>query len=120
MHKDQFYNMVELGNAQRVGILHERGKTYDSDDKDMLLSFKNTAKIANIFEVAGCTNFNGSSIADILVILKQVRDVNAKTHGLGISGVDRTDIHDDLHNYLDLKRANEIDEERDIAIERGG
>lgn len=109
--KEQFNRLVARGNERRVQILQERGKSYDSEDKDMLLSFKRTAEIANILEVAGCVSFKGSDIADILIILKQVRGKHAKAHGLGVLDVDRTDIHDDLHNYFDLRRANEVDEE---------
>lgn len=108
---DSFYDMVNMGNSRRVEILQERGVVYDGDDKDMLKSFKKVAAVANVLEVAGCMNFKGSDIAELLIILKQVRGAHAKTHGIGVSDVDRIDIHDDLHNYTDLKRANEIDEQ---------
>lgn len=110
MHKNIFYDMVDHGNKRRGDILLERGKTYDGEDKDMLKSFKKTAAIASILEIAGCTNFKGSDIANLLIILKQVRGAHAKTHGIGVSDMDRIDLHDDTHNYLDLLRANEIDE----------
>jgi len=110
MKKIAFYGFVKEVDERRFSTLGDRGAKYDNSETDVLGSFKKVAAIANILEVAGCSNFKGSDIANILMILKQVRDANMKKNGQGIYDPTRLDTLVDWHNYLDLRSANEADE----------
>jgi hypothetical protein len=110
--KNEFFNrLVFEGQKRRFEILLRKGSDYDKIDSDRLSSFKKVAAIANTLEVAGCINFKGSDIANILLILKQVRDANIRQSGRPVQNESRVDTNDDLHNYIDLKFGCEVDEE---------
>lgn len=111
MNKASFDVYVKEVNERRVKILGDRGEEYDKPEIDTLTCFKKTAAIANALEVAGCKTFKGSDIASILVIVKQVRDANLKQNGKVVYDPVRLDTVLDWHNYVDLKTANEADEE---------
>ena len=111
MQEQKFNQLVTDGNERRGKILFKKGSDYDKIESDRLSSFKKVAVIANQLEVAGCTNFKGSDIANILLILKQVRDANLRQSGRPAQNESRMDTNDDWHNYIDLKLANEMDEE---------
>lgn len=119
MKNDKFTELVTSGAERRAAMLLKKGSDYDQIDKDRLSSFKKVAHIANELEVAGCTQFKGSDIANILLILKQVRDANLKTSGRTAQNESRVDTVDDMHNYIDLKLANEVDEGRGKASAEG-
>ena len=114
MKETDFNKLVTDGSGRREKILLKKGSDYDKIDSDRLSSFKKVATIANELEVAGCTTFKGSDIANILLILKQVRDANICSSGRPTQNESRIDTNDDWHNYIDLKLANEIDEEEHI------
>jgi len=113
MKEEVFKKLVTEGATRREGILLKKGSDYDKIDSDRLSSFKESAIIANTLRVAGCTNFKGSDIANILLILKQVRDANIRSSGRPTQNESRIDTNDDWHNYIDLKLANEIDEQEE-------
>ena len=113
MKEPEFNKMVTEGNERRTKMMFKKGSDYDKIDSDRLSSFKEVAIIANTLRVAGCTTFKGSDIANILLILKQVRDANIRSSGRPTQNESRIDTNDDWHNYIDLKLANEIDEETD-------
>jgi hypothetical protein len=111
MKEEKFNKLVTEGHNRRAAIMLKKGSDYDKIEADRLSSFKKVAIIANELEVAGCTTFKGSDIANILLILKQVRDANIRQSGRPVQNESRQDTLDDWHNYIDLKLANEIDEE---------
>jgi hypothetical protein len=111
MKEERFNQLVTEGADRRAKLMLKKGSDYDKIEADRLSSFKKVAVIANQLEVAGCTNFQGSDVAHILLILKQVRDANLRQSGRTAQNESRMDTNDDWHNYIDLKLANEIDEE---------
>lgn len=110
MKQEDFNKMVKDGSDRRAIILTKKGSDYDKIDQDRLSSFKKIAAIANQLEIAGCTNFRGSDMAMIEILFKMVRDANLKSSGRPVQNESRQDTIDDMHNYIDLKAANEVDE----------
>jgi hypothetical protein len=105
-----FFKMVKDGAERRLKLLEKKGHDYSKSDIDQLSVFKKAATIANALEVDGCTTHTGSGMATYQFIIKQVRDANLKQSGKVPLNESREDTIDDMHNYIDLKTANEIDE----------
>ena len=119
MYNREFGELVIATDMARRKLLFERGTSYDGGSDDQLWSFKKTAAIANILGVAGSDLFRGSDIANILLILKQVRESNMNLTSIPATDDRRVDTVLDWHNYIDLKRANELDEE-EAEVSHGG
>jgi hypothetical protein len=116
MKKEAFNNMVIAQMKRCSELLLERGNTYSQFDVDALSAFKKTADIANALEVGGYKGYTGAVIANILFILKQVRDANQKRVGISPASTQATDTLDDMINYIYLMHANEFDQVARVTV----
>jgi hypothetical protein len=110
MKNDRFLKLVEDRITRCKNLLFKKGSDYDKVDQDRLSSFKKVAAIANELEIDNFTGHTGSGVANMLFVLKQVRDANLKHSNRPPQNESRTDTLDDMVNYIDLMVANEEDE----------
>ena len=106
MDKPKFTELVHESMKRCNDLLVTRGVAYSNEDT--LSAFKKTAELANALEIDGNSNYTGTGIANILFLLKQVRNANQRNSGQ--SPVSKIDTVDDMINYVYLMYANEIDE----------
>ena len=107
MDPAKFQQLVDGVEAERKSLLGLRGEEY-AKDFDQLTSFKEVSAIWNILHIDKI--LLPSDIAEILVILKQMRLVNLKRQDLNPETVKFKDTYLDLHNYIDLQVACLLDE----------
>ena len=107
MESKTFKAIVQEINEKRISLLGSRGEQY-AKEFDQLTSFKEVAAIWNILHPEKM--LIPSNIAELLVILKQIRDANLSRQDANPLSEKREDTILDYHNYLDLKLACEIDE----------
>lgn len=106
MNKPRFTELVHESMRRCNDLLVTRGAAYSNEDT--LSAFKKTAELANALEVDGNNNYTGTGIANILFLLKQVRNANQRNSGQ--APAEKVDTVDDMINYVYLMYANEIDE----------
>jgi hypothetical protein len=108
MNTEQLDSLVTKSQSRRRAILSRKGKDYDKEE-DRLSSFREVASILNTLKTDGYSGHTASGIAQMLLILKLVRDANLKEGGTTPENESRQDTLDDAHNYLELYEACELD-----------
>ncbi len=109
MDNETFESLIKQWDEKRLAIITRKGKDYDQVETDRLSSFKKVAAICKELEV-NCTTPSG--IADVLLILKLVRDANLKVSGKSPQNESVEDTVLDAHNYIDLRQCCRIDEQQ--------
>ncbi len=107
MEPENFRAIVTDVNEKRGALLNIRGGEYGKV-QDQLTSFKEIAGIWNILHPE--KELLPSNVAEILTILKQIRNANLARQDANPFSPKREDTHLDYHNYLDLQAACEVDE----------
>ena len=117
MDSEEFDEIFRESQERRAKMMGIRGQDYDesNDDqlssfRDRLSSFREVAAILNILHSDGHDKHTASGVAEVLLVLKLVRDFNLKHSEGEVEGESRRDNQDDAHNYLDLRYAIEWDQ----------
>ena len=113
VNRKRFEEITKNSIDRRGEIMGLRGDSYgkNEEDEDTLSAFKETAEILNTLQIGGRADHKPSEVAMTLIVLKLVRDSNLRLKGVPATQAIRVDSRDDMHNYLDLGFACEIDEE---------
>lgn len=122
MKYEEFYKILSESIERRGAIMGVHGEDYGKDKKrsveDMLSTFKEVAKILNVLRVDFYMVHTAIGVAEMLIVLKMVRNTNMKLKGESISNPTRVDSNDDMHNYMDLAFALELDAEESARLEK--
>lgn len=100
-------NIVDNIDEERRKTFVSRNEEYSQQDEDNGLSnFHDVAAIAKVLGI----NISASDFATLQLILKMVRDANAKRLKIHPEDPKRKDHLQDHHNYLDLSHMCELEE----------
>jgi len=105
MKTEVFKNLVDSVNDQRLGLIGIRGTEY-AKVSDQVSSFKEVAQMAKVLDIV--PGMKPSQFAYVMVLLKLMRNSNLKNEDPYSER--RWDTILDLHNYIDLAIACELDE----------
>tara|TARA_Y100000310_G_scaffold345740_1_gene469088 strand:+ start:8761 stop:9114 length:354 start_codon:yes stop_codon:yes gene_type:complete len=109
MEWKEFEEITLAAQTKRAEIMRLKGEDYDKKDGDRLSSFKEVATILNVLQSEGRTDHTSVGVAEVLFVLKLVRDFNLQQSGANSNNESRADSQGDAHNYLDLRFALECD-----------